>query len=106
MSGFNGEGEKRDSLIFDLIKRRFDSESDRTKNLDDKAGNLVGFVSVLVGLLLGAGSILSGGEILKSSILISSLGLNLPYFVGVASLLTSIGCALIALKIRRWITVP
>jgi hypothetical protein len=100
MSASNGDNEKRDSLIFELIKRRFDSEGERTNNLDGKAGNLVGFVSVLVGLLLGAGSLLSGGEILKSSILLSSHVLTLPYFVGVASLLTSIGCALIALKIH------
>jgi hypothetical protein len=101
MPTLNGddEVEKRDSLIFELTKRRFDSEDDRTKNLEGKVGNLVG-------LLLGAGSLLSGGEILKSSILSSSRGLtDTPYFVGVASLLISIGCALIALKIRRWIIV-
>ena len=42
-------------VIFELIKRRFDNEGERTNSLDGKAGNFVGFVSVVVGLLLGGG---------------------------------------------------
>ena len=49
---------KRDDLIFDLIKRRFDSETDRLNNLDSKASSLVGFVSIVVSLVLGGGSLL------------------------------------------------
>ena len=52
--------DKRDELIFDLIKRRFDGEIDRANKLDSKAGSMVGFVSVVVGLTLGGGSALSG----------------------------------------------
>src|SRR5690348_5110045 len=98
--------DKRDNLIFDLIQKRLDDEIQRTNNLDTKAGNLVGFVSVLVGLLLGAGSLLSGAEIFKSSALLSNHTFAPIYFVGVAFLLISIGSSLYALKARRWMIIP
>jgi hypothetical protein len=99
---------KRDDLIFELIKRRIDSEGQRINSLDTKAGNLVGYVSVLVGLLLGGGSLLSGGAIFKTSSVLLSSNHIVPfiYFVGVAFLLVSIDCSLTALKVRRWIAVP
>jgi hypothetical protein len=99
---------KRDDLIFELIKRRIDNEGERTNSLDSKAGSLVGFVSVVVGLLLGGGGLLSGGAIFKTSsgLLTSNHILDFIYFVGVAFLLVSIGCSLTALKVRRWIVVP
>ena len=43
-------------LIFDLIKRRFGGEIYRANELDSKAGNMAGFVSVVIGLLLGGNS--------------------------------------------------
>jgi hypothetical protein len=46
--------DKRDELIFDLFERRFDAEIDRAKNLDSNGGNMVGFVSIVVGLTLRA----------------------------------------------------
>jgi hypothetical protein len=39
-------------MNFDLFKRRFDAEIDGAKNLDSKAGNMVGFVSIVVSLTL------------------------------------------------------
>jgi hypothetical protein len=97
---------ERDNLIFELIKRRFDGEGERTNSLDGKAGNLVGFISVVVGLFLGGGSLLSGGNISNSSALFSNHLLASLYFIGVGSLLLSIGSALCALRVRKWITVP
>jgi|SoiMethySBSTD1v2_1073268.scaffolds.fasta_scaffold2381454_1 hypothetical protein len=64
--------DKRDELIFDLIKRRFDGEIDRANKLDSKAGSMVGFVSVVVGLTLGGGSALSGGELFGDLSLLSN----------------------------------
>jgi hypothetical protein len=99
---------KRDDLIFELIKRRIDNEGERTNSLDTKAGSLVGYVSVLVGLFLGGGSLLSGGVIFKtSSVLLSTNHIvSFIYFVGLAFLLVSIGCSLNALRVRKWIAVP
>jgi hypothetical protein len=101
----DNKDQKRDSLIFELIRKRFDDEKERTNNLDSKAHNLVGYTSLVVGLLLGGGSVLSGGEIFKSTILSSNI-FTLIYFVGISFLLISIGFALTALKVRRWIVVP
>lgn len=98
--------EKRDELIFDLIKRRFDGEIDRANKLDSKAGSMVGFVSVVVGLTLGGGSALSGGELFKDLSLLSNQYATILYFCGVTILLISIGCALVALKVRKWTVVP
>ena len=44
--------QKRDELIFDLIKRRFDNEWQRVDALDTKAGTLIGFISIVVSLTL------------------------------------------------------
>jgi len=102
----NGLSQKRDDLIFELIKRRFDGEKERTNSLDAKAGALVGFVSVTVGLLLGSGSLLSGAQVFKISIFFSHPVLAVIYFIGVATLLFSIGTALTALRVRRWVDIP
>jgi hypothetical protein len=90
---------KRDMLLFDLIKRRYDSVWDRITNLDSKANNLMGFVSVVIGLLLGPIT-------LSLSKLLSYLLLSVLYFSGIGLLLISIGIALYALKIKRWDAVP
>lgn len=97
---------KRDELIFDLIKKRYENELDRIRNLDNKASNIVGFVSVGVSLLLGGGSIISGGGILKSSIFMSNHLLGGIYFTGVGFLLLSIGSSLTSMRIRKWSIVP
>lgn len=109
MSEFNSQEDteiKRDDLIFDLIKRRFDSETDRLNNLDSKASGLVGFVSIVVSLVLGGGSLLTGAETFDLPILLSNDIFAYLHFIGAASLLLSIGLALVALKVRRWTIVP
>jgi hypothetical protein len=95
----------RDELIFDLIKRRVETELSRTNNLDSKAGSIVGFVSILAGLLLGGGSLVSGGDINNSNLDFTDIK-SVLYFFGVALLLVSIGLSLFALRVRKWIAVP
>lgn len=89
----------RDNLIFELIKRRYDSEIARTNNLDGKANNLIGFTTIVVGLLLGAGSF-------NISTLASANNLLVFYFVGIGALLLTVGLSLTAHKVRSWIVVP
>jgi hypothetical protein len=106
VNGDNTNHEKeRDELIFELIKRRVDSEVNRTNNLDSKAGSMVGFVSILTGLLLGSGSILLGGEINKVHLDLKDFD-SVLYFLAIGLLLISIGLSLFALRVRRWIIVP
>jgi hypothetical protein len=90
---------KRDELLFDLVKRRYDSEWDRIKDLDDKANNFIGFVSVIIGLLLGSGTFNLTNASLHSL-------LSIPYFLGIGTLLVSVIFSLRAIKIRKWPAVP
>lgn len=91
--------EDRDDLIFELIKRRYDSEMDKIASLDNKSASLIGFVSVVVGLIVGGGSF-------KFSIIASELYLSVPYFFSVGSLLFSIFMGLRAFRNRNWLVAP
>lgn len=93
------EEQERDKLLFELIKRRLDNEGQRTNDLDNKASNLIGFTSVVVGILLGAGTF-------KLSSLLSAPGLSVLYFIGIGILLLSVVLALGGFKVRSWSDVP
>jgi hypothetical protein len=95
----NSRKDKRDELILDLIKRRYDSELARLNSIDSKGGNLIGFVSVIVGLLVG----IAGLEFIKE---ISTPLSAIPYFIGLGMLVASISCALYAIKVRTYLAVP
>jgi hypothetical protein len=88
------EKEKRDELIFQLIKGMYDFQLQRMNSLDSKAGNLVGFVSIIVGLLIG----LAGFELLNK---LTEPGYYWIYFAGIVLLLASIVFSLVALKLRK-----
>jgi hypothetical protein len=90
---------KRDELIFELIKRRLDDEASRISSLDSKAANLIGVVSVVVGLLLSVATV-------TLPALVSNLISALPYFMGASLLIASIVFALLAFRVRKWITIP
>ena len=86
--------EDRDYLIFELIKRRWDSISQHTSTLDTKAASLVGFVSIVVGLVVGGGTF-------EVSVIASSYLLYITYFASIAFLLSSIFFGLKAFKEKR-----
>ncbi len=92
--------ESGDVLILTLIQRRLDGEWQRHRDLDTKANNMIGFISVAVSLLLGTGTI--------SFI---NIGILDPYkasffFVGTGLLIGSIILGLLAYKIRKLPEVP
>ncbi len=91
--------EKRDELIFDLIKRRYDSELQRANSIDSKGGNLIGFVSVVVGLLIGLGGFQTLNQLKEPEYWAI-------YFGGIVLLLLSIVFCLYAVKVRKWTFVP
>ena len=67
--------------------------------MDSKAGSLIGYVTIVTGLIVGLGTF---------SIL-DKLSLPLyyiPYFVGIAALLLSIILSLFAIKVRPWEVSP
>ncbi|HZD35823.1 MAG TPA: hypothetical protein VE130_11525 [Nitrososphaeraceae archaeon] len=90
----------RDELIFELIKKRYDNEWQRITNLDNKASNLVGYVSLVAGLLLGSATFTLSSSLVCKPILSSA------YFIGIAVLLSSIVSALLASRVRKWPNVP
>jgi hypothetical protein len=99
LSTTDDKEEKRDELIFELIKDRYDKELDKIANFDNKASSLVGFVSIVVGILLGGGTF-------KLSVIASYYYLAVPYFIGIGVLLVSIFFSLRAYRIRQWRIVP
>jgi hypothetical protein len=90
----------RDNLIYDLVKRRYDSEWQRINNLDGKANSLVGYISLVTGFLLGSATFA------MSSALICRPALSSVYFCGIGILIVSIVLALLATRIRKWPNVP
>lgn len=93
------EGE-RDKLIFELIRERFDQEWSRIGELDDKAANIIGFVGIIAGFLLG----------IESLILVQTPTLNallvILYLLGIGFLMVSMILGLMAYRVRRWEVVP
>jgi hypothetical protein len=88
---------KRDEFIFELIRKRMDDEFERINNLDNKANNIIGFTSLIVGILVGIGTL----EIFKIELYYSFI-----YLIGIGILLTSILYSLWAFKMRKWTVVP
>ena len=71
-------------------------------NLDEKAGKLIGFTSIVVSILLGEGAFKSLPT-LRNDILSP---IPIIYFAGIAPLLLSIGFALKGYRLRNWPVVP
>ena len=89
----------RDDLILDLIKRRYDSELQRINDLDSKANNMTGYVSIVISLLIGTGTF---GVFGKLSISIYYI----PYIIGIILLAVSFLFSLSAIAIRNYNFVP
>jgi hypothetical protein len=86
--------EDRDDLILELVKRRYDGVLQNASALDTKAATLVGFVSVVVGLIVGGGTF-------DVSVIAGSILLYVPYFTSIVILLASIFFGLQAYREKR-----
>ena len=87
--------DKKKELLVDLARSRYDGEWQRTRDLDGKAGNLIQFVSIVTGLLVGLGTF----SVLEK---LSLPQYAVPFFIGVGYLLTSIIMSLVALLTMKW----
>ena len=65
----------------------------------DELGSLIGYVTIVTGLLIGLGTFSILGSLSKPQF-------YLPYFIGIASLIASIVFSLLAVRIRKWTAVP
>lgn len=95
----NNPDDVRNNLLLDLVKRRYDSEVQRIRDLDSKANNMTGYVSIAISLLIGTGTFGVVGKISNSTYYI-------PYVIGLILLTVSFLFALSAIAIRKYRFVP
>jgi phosphotransferase system glucose/maltose/N-acetylglucosamine-specific IIC component len=91
--------ETRDDLIFELIKRRYDGVLTDINSLDTKSASLIGFVSVVAGLIIGGGTF-------DISAIAKSYAFYIPYFLAIGFLIASILFGLKAFRQRNHPVVP
>ena len=48
---------KEEEFILELAKKRYDNALSRWASLDNKASNLIGYVTIVTGLLIGIGTL-------------------------------------------------
>ena len=85
---------KKYELIFNMIKDRYKHELERINHLDNKAGNSIGYISVILSLLIGVGTF----DIIEK---ISKSNYYFIYFIGLILLIVSFLFSFHALKIRK-----
>jgi hypothetical protein len=83
--------ENNSKIRYDLVRKMYDDEKDRTARLDEQARNLVGSILVVIGFLLAAGTV--------SMIDMKSFS-SIFYFLGISSLLSSVFLAYLAFKLK------
>ncbi len=81
-------------MLLDLVEKHYDLEITRQNNFDTKANNLTGYISLIVGLLIGLGSFEIAKKMTKPQFYI-------PYYIGITLLLFSFGFSFYASKIRK-----
>jgi hypothetical protein len=94
-SNNNEENRLKAEAIFDLVKRRYDFELQRTNDLDSKAGSLIGYVTIVTGLLIGLGTF----DLLNK---LSRPEYFIPYFSGITSLVFSMIASLVAVRVIKY----
>jgi hypothetical protein len=96
----NNPDDIRNSLLLDLVKSRYDDEVQRIRDLDSKANNMTGYVSIVISLFIGAGTFGVLGGLPSFTYYI------IPYLIGLLLLTVSFLFALSAIAIRRYKFVP
>jgi len=93
--------------IYEEVVRRFEFESDRIKDLDSKASNIVGFVGIITGLASSLGGILLKPYVVTSPIVayMREIAIGL-YFSMLLCFLLSLGFGLRAYQIKKYTVVP
>lgn len=90
---------KKDEVIFELVKRLYDEVFETKRILDDKGSNLIGYITIVTGLLIGLGTFS----------LLDKLSLPeyyIPYFVGIGLFLASIMFSMLTVRVKEYMLVP
>ncbi len=93
------EDTKKDEIIFELVKKLYDEIYETKRVLDDKGSNLIGYITIVTGLLVGLGTF-------NISDKLSLPQYYLPYFVGVGLLLGTIVFSMLSVKVKGYSSVP
>jgi hypothetical protein len=88
-------------VIHEEIVRRFQYESERTKHLDDKASNIMGFVGIVTGLVSGLGAL----TLQVPTNLIEGIATAL-LFLAIAALICAFFFSLQGYRIKEFTVVP
>ncbi len=83
--------------IYEEVIKRFQFESERTKHLDDKASNIIGFVGIMTGVVSGLGA-----YVLKTTNFIATT----LFFVALMLLIFSFILGLAAYRTMKFTLVP
>ena len=86
---------ENENKLFDLAEKRYNFELQRIKDLDSKAGNLVGYVGIVTSLIIGLGTFNLLGKL-------STPGYYALYFGGIIALASSIFFSVWAIKVRKF----
>lgn len=101
------ESLKVKETIYNEVVRRFGFESDRTKDLDSKTSNIIGFVGIITGLASGLGGILLKPYVATAQNVanMKEIAIGL-YFFMLLCFLSSFGFGLRAYQIKEYTVVP
>src|SRR5438093_3269996 len=93
------DGAKKDEIIFELVKRIYDEGFETKRTLDDKGSNLIGYVTIVTGLLIGLGTFNIFDEL-------SLPQYYIPYFVGIGLFLATIVFSMLTVRVKEYEFVP
>jgi hypothetical protein len=98
------EGEKDDSIKkadagFELIKKLLENEFQDLKDFDSKAGTIVGYVTLMTGLLVGLGTFSLLEKLTKPELFI-------PFFAAIISFIATIIFSLFSIKLVTYKDAP
>ena len=90
---------KEEELILDIAKSRYENALSRWASLDNKASNLIGYVTIVTGLLIGIGTI----DLFEK---IDSAISFILFFGGLGFLILTIIFSLITIKLKKYAITP
>jgi len=93
------DGPKKDEVIFELVKRIYDEGFETKRTLDDKGSNLIGYVTIVTGILVGLGTF----DILNE---LSLPQYYIPYFAGIGLFLATIVFSMSTVRVKEYEFVP
>ena len=90
---------KKDEVIYELVKRLYDEKLATKRVLDDKGSNLIGYITIVTGLLVGLGTF-------NVSDKLSLPQYYIPYFIGIGLLLGTIVFSMLSVRVKNYSYAP